>query len=162
MKKYRGIRRWFGKSETGFTLPEVMIALAVFSIGILAVYSMQFKSIKGNAVARGVTDNVTLASAKVEELVLLSFDHANLDPGLHNPGPGADGIDNDMDGQIDELEQPGNMPENATSTLTWNVTDDCLGADFEGHKCIEVVGTSRPGGGSQKEVRINFVKGNML
>lgn len=156
MKNTRAIRRWFGKSETGFTLPEVMIALAVFSIGILAVYSMQFKSIKGNAVARGVTDNVTLASAKVEELVLLSFDHANLDPGLHNPGPGADGIDNDMDGNIDETGETG------TSNLTWNVTNDCLGANFEGHKCIEVIVTSRPGGGSQKEIRINFIKGNML
>lgn len=156
MKKYRAIRRWFGKSETGFTLPEVMIALAVFSIGILAVYSMQFKSIKGNAVARGVTDNVTLASAKVEDLVLLNFDNADLDPGSHNPGSAADGIDNDMDGQIDEAGETG------TSTLTWNVTNDCLGANFEGHKCIEVIVTSRPGGGSQKEIRINFVKGNMM
>jgi prepilin-type N-terminal cleavage/methylation domain-containing protein len=156
MQKYRAIRRWFGKSETGFTLPEVMIALAVFSIGILAVYSMQFKSIKGNAVARGVTDNVTLASAKVEELVLIAFDDSRLDLGLHNPGPGADGIDNDMDGDIDE---PG---ETSPSVLSWNVINDCLGANFEGHKCIEVIVTSRPGGGSQKEIRINFVKGNML
>jgi prepilin-type N-terminal cleavage/methylation domain-containing protein len=156
MKKYRAIRRWFGKSETGFTLPEVMIALAVFSIGILAVYSMQYKSIKGNAVARGVTDNVTLASAKVEELALIPFDDPRLELGSHPADSDNDGIDNDMDGDIDE---PG---ETSPSELSWNVTGDCLGVNFEGHKCIEVVVTSRPGGGSQKEIRINFVKGNML
>jgi prepilin-type N-terminal cleavage/methylation domain-containing protein len=149
-------RRGPGLSQRGFTLPEVMIALAVFSIGILAVYSMQFASIKGNAVARGVTDNVTLASAKVEELALIAFDDPRLDPGDHNPVAAADGIDNDMDGDIDEDNETG------PAQMTWNVVNDCLGADFDGHKCIEVRVVSRPGGGSQKEIRINFIKGNML
>jgi type IV pilus assembly protein PilV len=142
--------------NAGFTIPEVMIALGIFSIGILAVYSMQMTSIKGNATARRVTDSATIASAKAEELALIAFDDDRLAAGEHAPAVTEDGIDNDMDGLIDE---PG---ETANATLSWTVADDCLGDALQGHKCIEVRVTSNLGGGQQRDVRLNFIRGNML
>jgi prepilin-type N-terminal cleavage/methylation domain-containing protein len=75
------------KNEGGFTLIEVVIALAIFSVGILAVFSMQFTSIGGNALARGVTENVTAASGKVEELMAANYD--DLEPGPGGPELGS-------------------------------------------------------------------------
>ena len=62
------------KVESGFTLIEVVIALAIFSIGILAVFSLHISSIGGNAVARGVTENVTADDAMVDYLLAVDYD----------------------------------------------------------------------------------------
>jgi type IV pilus assembly protein PilV len=59
--------------ENGFTLVEVMIALVIFSIGILGVAAMQINFIQGNATARGVTEAANQASGKMEDLVALSY-----------------------------------------------------------------------------------------
>ena len=55
----------------GFTLIETLIAIAIFSIGILAVASMQIAAINNNASARMRTEATILASEKVEELMSL-------------------------------------------------------------------------------------------
>ena len=55
----------------GFTLIETLIAIAIFSIGILAVGSMQISAINNNASARMRTEATILASEKVEELMSL-------------------------------------------------------------------------------------------
>ncbi|MGD8993218.1 MAG: prepilin-type N-terminal cleavage/methylation domain-containing protein [Desulfobacterales bacterium] len=56
----------------GFTLIEALIAIAIFSIGILAVSSMQISAINNNASARMRTEATMLASEKVEELMSLA------------------------------------------------------------------------------------------
>jgi prepilin-type N-terminal cleavage/methylation domain-containing protein len=68
------------KKEQGFTLVEVMIALAIFSIGILGVAAMQTSSVTGNASAMGYTEGSTWAMDQVERLLNLPYTHANLDP----------------------------------------------------------------------------------
>jgi len=55
--------------ENGFTLIEVMIALVIFSIGVLGLAAMQIDFIRGNATARGVTEAASQASDKMEELM---------------------------------------------------------------------------------------------
>ena len=126
------------QSCTGFSLIEVLVSMAIFSIGILAVYSMQIHSIRGNTSARGITENITLASAKVEELLAQAYDHADLGVGLH------------------QAAVPGGY-----QSLQWQVSEDCLGADFQGHKCVQVRVTSTASGLRQKEIRIDFVKSNI-
>jgi prepilin-type N-terminal cleavage/methylation domain-containing protein len=121
----------------GFSLIEVLVAMAIFAIGILAVYSMQITSIRGNASARGITENITLASGKVEELLALSYDHSDLSAGLHQEAP------------------------NTYQSIEWQVSEDCLGVDFQGHKCVQVRVNSVASGNRQKEIRIDFVKGNI-
>jgi type IV pilus modification protein PilV len=58
-------------NNRGFTLVEVLFALAIFSIGILAVGSMQISAINNNASARMRTEATILASETVEELISL-------------------------------------------------------------------------------------------
>jgi type IV pilus assembly protein PilV len=64
----------------GFTLIEVLIVMSIFSIGILAVAAMQMTSTKGNASARRMTEATALAEKKIENLLQLPYDHADLDP----------------------------------------------------------------------------------
>ena len=71
-------------SAQGFTLIEVLIALAIFSIGILAVAGMQIQSVSLNATARLQTEATTLAVEKIETLKVLPYDDADLDEG-NNP-----------------------------------------------------------------------------
>ena len=66
--------------EKGFTLVEVMIALVIFSIGILGVAAMQINFIQGNATARGVTEAANQASGKLEELVVVDYPDSTSPP----------------------------------------------------------------------------------
>jgi type IV pilus assembly protein PilV len=67
------------RAQHGFTLLEVMIALAIFAIGILAVSAMQINSINVNAGARMQTEATTLATDAMERLLALPYDHSQLD-----------------------------------------------------------------------------------
>lgn len=56
-------------SSSGFTLVEVMLALFVFAIGMLAVTAMCLISIKGNSLTNRMTQANFLAQSKMEELM---------------------------------------------------------------------------------------------
>ena len=60
--------------EAGFTLIEVMIALTIFAIGLLALAGMQITGIKGNATAQSVSAKVALGSGVIEQIMALSGD----------------------------------------------------------------------------------------
>jgi type IV pilus assembly protein PilV len=84
--------------ERGFTLLEVIVAISLFSIGLLAVASMQVSAIRGNTLAGGVTEATSWVSDLMEKLMILPFDHANLvdtDGDGTNQDPDGDGMDND-------------------------------------------------------------------
>lgn len=67
------------RAQHGFTLLEVMIALAIFAVGILAVSAMQINSINQNAAARIQTEATTVATDAMERLLALPYDHSQLD-----------------------------------------------------------------------------------
>ncbi|MHB1398667.1 MAG: type IV pilus modification PilV family protein [Trichloromonadaceae bacterium] len=71
--------------QRGFTLVEVLIALTIFTIGILAVATMQTSSIRYNSAAKLSSEGVFKAERKVEEL--LAGSHA----ALGNGGPQTNG-----------------------------------------------------------------------
>jgi len=82
------------KCEQGFTLLEVIIAVSVLTIGILAVASMQISAIIGNASAGGVTEALAVCQDRLEELIGLPLDHGDLsdsngdgNTGLNVPTP---------------------------------------------------------------------------
>ncbi len=71
--------------EGGFAILEALIAITVFTIGVLAVLSMQTASVMSNDNARGVTEQSTLAADLVERLMPLPYNHADLADGAHPP-----------------------------------------------------------------------------
>ena len=70
----------FEKSEQGFTLIEVLIAMSIFAVGILAVATMQISFVQGNASSRRYTEASILAGDRAEQLMALSYDDPDLDP----------------------------------------------------------------------------------
>ncbi|UCE55634.1 MAG: prepilin-type N-terminal cleavage/methylation domain-containing protein [Desulfobacterales bacterium] len=61
----------------GFSLIEVVIALSVFSIGILAIATLVISSIDENASARRVTEATALAEDRLERMMALSYENIN-------------------------------------------------------------------------------------
>jgi len=113
------INNHYVKDNAGFTILEVLAALAIFSLGILAVMALQSSSIRGNARARGVTDISVYAADRIEKLMTLPFNDANLVAGNYPPGGQVvDGIDNNYDGRIDEADETGPL------TVTWTIVND--------------------------------------
>jgi general secretion pathway protein I len=74
--KHRYLKDLPGPSLTafGFTLLEVMVALAVMSIVLVSVYRMHSQSLTMNAAARFYTLAPLLAQNKIAELEMLSAD----------------------------------------------------------------------------------------
>jgi len=74
--RYRYLKNLPGFSRTlsGFTLLEVMIALAVMSIVLVSVYRMHSQSLTMNTAARFYTLAPLLAQNKMAELEALSSD----------------------------------------------------------------------------------------
>ena len=83
-------------SNEGLTLLEVLAAVAILSFGLLAVATMQGSSIKGNSQAIGTTEAITLAQGKLEELMRLSYNHADLTD-TDNDGTSQDANDDGVD-----------------------------------------------------------------
>lgn len=145
----------------GYSLIEVLIAMAVFSIGILAIFSMQITATNSNAVARGMTENYNCALDKVEELLALPYDDPDLDPapGLnpHIAAKNADGIDNDGDGMVDGDDTDG---ENAGYIdLQWQVWDTLV--HDQNIKSVRVSVTATVNRNRQKILNIDFLKADM-
>lgn len=155
-------------NSDGFTLIEVLIAIAIFSVGLMAVGAMQISSVRGNAIARGVTEKVSLAGDRMEKLLSLPYDDPNLNAashpvdGIDNDGDGnidegdnaseEDGIDNDKDGQIDEAGETGFI------TVSWEVVDDSPLTDT---KTITVTVTRTTAFGRQRQVTLTSIMADL-
>ena len=109
----------------GFTLIEVLIVMAIFSIGILAVAAMQMTATKGNTSARRMTEATALAENQMENLMQLPYDHVDLNP-ANNPHASTQGpysvnwnvteIDLDTDGKNDS--------KTVNVAISWNYGGD--------------------------------------
>jgi len=135
--------------EQGFTLIEVLIAVAIFSIGILSVNVMQTTSIKGNSAANNITEATKWGVDQMEKF--LAMDYAN--PLLFDDDNGgvyvlANGSTGTADGSTPSLDN--------TYNIYWNVTDN---APIANTKTIEVIVTwvrSMP-----KSVTMTFIKSDI-
>jgi type IV pilus modification protein PilV len=61
------------QKDNGFTLLEVLFALAIFSIGLLAINAMTTMVIKSNYKSKNLTTAVHLAQNKLDELKAGSY-----------------------------------------------------------------------------------------
>ncbi len=106
----------------GFSLIELLIALSLLAIGMLAAASMQYSAVRNNTQGNVSTQASMLAKAQIEMLKNQDIDSTVLDPGDYNdPSP------------IDENGNPGGIynrswridPLGATArrirvTVEWN------------------------------------------
>jgi prepilin-type N-terminal cleavage/methylation domain-containing protein len=73
--------------EAGFTLLEVIVAIAVLTIGLLAVGAMQTSAIGGNLSAYRTSQAVTLAQDRMEQLLFRPYADASLNVGTGKGDP---------------------------------------------------------------------------
>jgi type IV pilus assembly protein PilV len=151
-------------NNQGFTLIEIMIAMVIFVVGMLSVAAMQTSATKGNNTANRSTRAFTWCSDRMEVLMSLPYDDPNpddLDAGEHSEDNGdftqaSDGIDNDYDGEIDEVGESGVVE------IMWTVVenDGITGAPPPpaNTKSIAVTVSWRTPMGKQKSLTLNTVR----
>lgn len=98
------------KKEDGFTLIEVLVAITIFAVGLLAVAAMQNSAILMNSSAGKLTNLSTWGMDKIEELSALPY----TDPWLETAGnpPGNDSAGNT------------HQEVSGDYTISWTVIDD--------------------------------------
>ncbi len=104
-------------TDHGFTLLEVLIAVSIFAIGLLAIAAMQTSSVRVNSEAGQITSRISWGQDKLEQLLALPFDDADLAAGTHSPESTGDGY-----------------------TISWNIIDD---NPITGTKLVTVTVTGR-------------------
>jgi len=118
-EKNGGLR--FLACQAGFSLIEVMIAIAVFAIGILAVASMQETAVGGNAKAHYISEATGWAVDRMETLLNLDYDDPLLDDSA-GTNAGIGGLD---DGLATGTTADGTSTSaDGNYTILWNVAKD--------------------------------------
>ena len=122
-------------NENGVSLLEILMAMTIFAIGMLAVATMQTTAMRGNVLSSSLTRAVIEYNQdKAEELLALNYTDAALDDGNH--GPETNGI----------------------YETRWNVAED---SPFSGAKEIAITTTWKDQSGSHS-VTTSVVKGSLL
>jgi type IV pilus modification protein PilV len=67
------------KQQGGFTLIEVLIALTIFAVGLLAIAAMQTSAIRMNSTAGNISELSALGMDRLEGLIGLPYDNSQLD-----------------------------------------------------------------------------------
>lgn len=153
-------------SQSGFTLIEVLIAVAIFTIGILSVNAMQIAGIKGNSSANRITESTSWASDRIETLLGLDYSDTDLDDD-DGDGTGEDGNNDgtDDDGGNFGLDDTGagadHPPETSPDgkyTIEWNIAVD---HPFPGLKTIKVI-INRQEQGQTKTISMTYMKADSV
>ena len=129
------------QKDQGFTLIEVLIALTIFAVGLLAVAAMQTSAITVNSTAGQMTTRMTWAQDKLEELMALPYSDPLLED-LGDPPSGTDSAGN--------LHQETISEGSVNYTILWTVTED---TPISGNKLITVTVT-----GKGKTTRVSYIK----
>ena len=137
-----------GNSD-GFTIMEILIAICIFAIGILAVLTMQSRSFISTSDSKKLSSITEKGVSLLEHLISLPEDHAYLSGGTHANTSSTDFIDNNNNGTIDEQFEPGDI------TATWVVQDN---VPLQETKTIEVTLTHTMGTQTQKSITIGGIK----
>jgi type IV pilus assembly protein PilV len=119
-------------NEKGFTLLEVIVAISILTIGLLAVASMQVSAIRGNASAYGITEATSWAADQVEKLMILPYEHEGLQD---TDGDGSAGLEDATEATDDNPNYP---PTHGKYKVYWNVAVDDTA---NGTKTVNVIVT---------------------
>ncbi|MDF1592335.1 MAG: prepilin-type N-terminal cleavage/methylation domain-containing protein [Desulfobacterales bacterium] len=122
-------------NENGFTMIEILVAISIFAIGMLAVASMQVSGIHGNATANALTGAAAWAADRVESLLVRPYDHIDLDPAGNPHSGGTEG----------------------RYTISWTVTEN----DMMPNTKTIAVDVSYSDKGNPKNVSLIYYKSNI-
>ncbi|UCF92795.1 MAG: prepilin-type N-terminal cleavage/methylation domain-containing protein [Desulfobacterales bacterium] len=154
-------------SNRGFSLFEMLVAMTVFSVGMLAIASMLATSSEGNNAARGVTEAMMVASIQMERL--MSLPHT--DPDLND----TDGDGTDQDADADQVDDDGGnfgLDDAATGTadrsqtagiykLFWNVAVNKPTIDTKTIRIIVSWSAALDGSNGQKRATLDFIRADL-
>lgn len=130
------------KNCNGFTLIEVLIALAIFSIGILGVAKMQISAINGNAGARKYNEAAAFAQGQMETLMSLDF---------------TDDINND-NASSDLADNGYTVFQDGGYTIKWKVTGTTDLAPADGVIDLKQINVVVDDPRGEERANINFIK----
>jgi type IV pilus assembly protein PilV len=121
--------------DQGFTFIECLIVIAIFSIGVLAVASMQVTAINANASARMSGEATALAANQIEALMALDYGADELSP--------------------DPIDNPHELNEGAY-TINWIVTESDIDGDGTNESKTVLV-TVRCDNPNAKDVSMQYI-----
>ena len=154
------------KKQQGYTLVEILIAITTLACGLMALASMQVAAIRTNNIASGISRAVTLAQAKVEELMNLPYSHTDLrdadrdgtdqdtdDDGADDDG-GRFGLNDTVDAGGAVVSDNHSADSDGGYAVHWNVAVD---VPLPGSKTIRVIVTWSERG-RNKCIALDFVR----
>jgi len=71
------------KREDGFTIIEVIFAMTILAVGLLAVATMQVTAIRGNSTSMDLSSAIDLVQDRVDKLLAVNIGHADITAGNH-------------------------------------------------------------------------------
>jgi type IV pilus assembly protein PilV len=135
-------------NEAGFMLIEILVAISIFAIGLLAVAALQLRAVGNNTTGRFSMDSMTWTANQFEQFLTQSIDNANF---VDTNGDGTAGLDAATAGSADFTLA---FPDDGRNTqMYWNVADNP-----RGFKHIRVITVWRRVGASPKRAVFDFIK----
>jgi prepilin-type N-terminal cleavage/methylation domain-containing protein len=141
LKRKQSILGSAGRSNPGFTLIEVLIALTILTVGFLAVAKMQITGLMSNQYAMVLTEGTTWLQDRMEMLMGLPYDDALL------------AIADKNDPHVDE-----DPPEGYT--IEWTV-DDLADKGIIGAKKVTLTGQWKNRFGATQTVTLKGIKNSL-
>lgn len=122
------------RNERGFTLLEVIMAVSILTVGLLAVASMQISAMRGNSMSMTYTESTEMVQDRVEKL--LPRDLTELTDRTHDGLVGRDYATVDL--------ADGNEISDPKYKVYWNVIENWAGGTAaEGGRAVSGVNTIR-------------------
>lgn len=134
------------KHQSGFTLVEVLVGITILTIGLLGVAKMQISAIQGNSMSSSTSVALNLAQEKMEELMVLSYNHSDLDDikaDIGDNNPAADALSPITSTTNVDHEEPVTTNAQGTFRRIWNIADHPVSSseDVPTMKSITVIVT---------------------
>jgi prepilin-type N-terminal cleavage/methylation domain-containing protein len=116
------------RRQEGWTLIEILVAIVVLTVGLLAVGTMQISAIRGNFMGGNTSIALTLASQKMEDLFNRDYEADDLVAGLHEENVSDSGVVDtggfyrrtwDISDMAADMTDPWPIMKEITVVVTW-------------------------------------------
>lgn len=138
------------RQPPGFTLIEILMALTLLSVGVLAVAALQGTGLRAAAQAERMSLGTAAAKSIAEQLMALPYDHPELADTQGDGRAGLDHIDSDETQADHRLLVAGRIP----MQVFWNLAED---ETAMGLKTVRVIACWEQGG-RQHRYPLEFIR----